>query len=278
MPRSLGIAFVLAGLLPPNLAAETPEFHWKSGQVLTYRVAQTTTAVESLNDADPMTTTTQLNLTKRWQVTDVSAEGVATLQMSLVALRMETRPPRGEPMIFDSAKPESATDGLREELARYVGPPIVIVQIDRLGRLVAVKECRFGPPSRLESDLPFKLILPGGAMTAGQSWERTFAIKLDPPHGAGESHDAIQKYTCKSVADGSAVIAMSTELKSPPESASDRLPLLPLLARGDVVFDVSRGRLREVRLQNQHELTNHRGQGSRYVLKTDSVETLIESK
>ena len=34
---------------------------------------QTTTAVERLKDAEPMTTTTQLDLMKRWQVTEVDA-------------------------------------------------------------------------------------------------------------------------------------------------------------------------------------------------------------
>ena len=65
-----------------NAPAAEPRFQWKTGQALTYRVSQSTTAVEALTgkDASVTTVTTQLDLVKRWQVLAVDASGTATLQ------------------------------------------------------------------------------------------------------------------------------------------------------------------------------------------------------
>src|SRR5436189_1229065 len=99
--------------------AQVPQFRWQTGQVLTYRVSQTTTAVETVKDGT-LTTTTQLDLVKRWQVVAVDAAGTATLQMTLASLRMETKPPSGDPILFDSANLATSHEQLREEMQKYI--------------------------------------------------------------------------------------------------------------------------------------------------------------
>jgi len=278
MRHELSLAIMFSGLTFSEASAQAPTFHWKAGHALSYRVSQTTTAVERLKDAEPMTTTTQLDLKKRWQVVDVDAAGTATLQMSLESLRMETRPPRGETMLFDSAQPDKSSEGMKEELSKYVGPVLTIVRIDARGKLVGVKESKFGSESRLQCDLPFKLVLPAAAVAAGQSWERAYAIKLEPPQGAGESFDAVQKYTCKAAANGQLTVGVLTEVKSIPEAAAERLPLLPLMPSGDLHFDAANGRLKAVRYQFAHEVANHRGDGSNYSLKSTYAEDLLDAR
>jgi hypothetical protein len=167
---------------------------------------------------------------------------------------------------------------LREELAKYIGPTLTVVQMDARGQLVAVKESQFGPASRLHSDLPFKVVLPATPIAAGQTWDRTYSIKMEPPQGAGETFDAVQKYTCKAGANGQFTIGITTEVKNAPEAAAERLPLLPLMPTGDLYFDMANGRLRAVRFQFQHELNEHRGEGSKYLLKTTYSEDLVEVK
>jgi hypothetical protein len=277
MKRGWLLAPLAALALAPAAPAQAPQFRWKAGQALTYRVSQTTTAVETLKDSAPLTTTSQLDLVKRWQVTGVDAAGTATLQMTLVSLRMETKPPQGEALVFDSAQPAKSSAGLSEEMAKYVGPPLTVVQVDARGRLVAVKESKFGPESRLQADLPFKLVLPEAPLAAGQAWERSYAIKLEPPQGAGESYDAVQKYACKAVANGLATVGLTTEVKGP-EAAAERLPLLPLTPQGDLYFDTANGRLRAVRYQTRQELAEHRGEGSKYQFQSVYSEDLIDAK
>jgi hypothetical protein len=257
--------------------AQNPQFRWRSGQVLTYRVSQSTEAVETLKE-QTLKTTNKLDLVKRWQVTAVDGAGTATLQMTLASLRMEINSPSGETLLFDSANPAKSHEQLRDEMAKYVGPPLAVVRIDVRGQLVEVKECKFGPESRLHSDLPFKLVLPAEPIAVGKIWDRSYQIKLDPPQGTGESFDATQKFTCRMVANGTAVVHIATLLKTPPESAADKLPLLPLLPEGDVSFDTTSGQLRAVRYQFGQDLSEHRGEGSKYQFKSSYTEDLIESK
>src|SRR5437588_12723046 len=121
--------------------------------------------------------------------------------MTLASRRMETKTPNGETLLFDSAKPAESTEALRDDMTKYIGPPLTIVRMDARGQLVQVKESKFGPESRLESDLPFKLVLPAGPLAVGRAWDRTYTIKLEPPQGAGETFAATQRYTCTGAAN-----------------------------------------------------------------------------
>ena len=85
--------------------------------------------------------------------------------------------------------------------------------------MVEVKDSKFGPASRYENELPFVGVLPADGPKAGQEWQRDYKITLEPPAGAGEKYDAVQKYVCKSVTDGLAVAAVTTSLKTQPPPA-----------------------------------------------------------
>jgi hypothetical protein len=277
MSRRWSLTILAACTFAGAAPAQAPQFRWKAGQVLTYRVSQYTDAVETLKE-QTLKTAVRLDLVKRWQVVNVDADGTATLQMTLTKLRMENRPPSGDPLIFDSADPDKSHEQLREEMAKYVGPPLTIVRIDARGRLVEVKESKFGPESRLQSDLPFKLVLPDAAFAAGQKWERSYQIKLDPPQGTGETFDAVQAYACKAIGNNLAQVHLTTTLKAQPDAAADRLPLLPLLPEGDLYFDAANGVLKAVRYQFGQDLDEHRGEGSKYQFKSTYSEDLIDGK
>src|SRR6516165_12804602 len=90
MIRSWSLA-VLGGLALVSAApAQTKawQFRWQLGQVLTYRVEHSTSVTE-VTGGKKAETTAKHNLVKRWQVLAVDGQGVATLQMSLMALHYE---------------------------------------------------------------------------------------------------------------------------------------------------------------------------------------------
>src|SRR5437016_305651 len=146
IPRHfLALASVL--VLGSTVSAQAPaRLRWQTGQVLIYKVEHTTTATEIAGD-NKSETKTKLNLTKRWQVLAVDASGVATLQQSLAALRLETVVPGGETLLFDSAAPDKSTPQLRDAMTKYVGTPLATLRVDVLGRVLEVKESKFGPAS-----------------------------------------------------------------------------------------------------------------------------------
>src|SRR5438132_170008 len=99
--RGYGVA-VLVGLAlsAPASAQGTPwRFRWQPGQVLSYRVASVTTVSEAVR-GDRSETTSKVSLLKQWKVLAVDAAGVATLELTLTALRNEQTRPGGEVLLF----------------------------------------------------------------------------------------------------------------------------------------------------------------------------------
>jgi hypothetical protein len=272
------VVLVFSAFVSGAAAQTSPwRFRWQQGQVMMYRIEQTMTASETLTEGRTESKT-KANLVKRWRVESVDAAGVATLQMSLDKLRIETTTPGGETLLFDSADLAKSNPQMKEQMGRYVGTPLAILRLDARGKLVDVKKSDFGPASRFEADLPFQLVLPDDGMRVGQSWERAYKVTLEPPQGTGEKYDAVQRYTCKAVAGTGATITLATTLKTQPESLLDRVPLLQLQPEGEIVFDAQSGLMRSARLAIDKELKNHQGEGTSYRFQRLYTEEYVGNK
>lgn len=275
MLRACFLALLTGLLLAPAVPAQTPwRLRWQPGQVLTYRVEQVTSATDIAPDSK-VETATRLNLVKRWQVLAVDAQGVGTLQLSTPVLRIETTTPKGEVLLFDSADLEKSTPQMREQLLQYVNQPLAVIRMDAKGQVIEVKECKFGTPSRFESDLPFVVALPDEGPRMGQAWERSYRITLDPPQGTGEKYDAIQQYVCKSITADAATVSVTTLVKTLPDSLVDRIPLLQMQPEGEVVFDPRTGFMRSARTRIDKTLTGHQGEGSSYRFQSNYTEEFV---
>jgi hypothetical protein len=265
MFRAAFLGLVWGLLYVPVLTAQTngTMFRWEQGQVLRYRVEHITSASETA-DNKTNETKTRLNLMKRWQVLEVDPAGIATIELSLTALRLETTTPNGSVLSFDSNNSDTSDPQMSEQLKKFVGQPLAVLRVDGLGKVVQIKESRHGPASRFESEPPFVLVFPEGALQEGSRWERSYKITLEPPQGTGDKYDAAQQCVCKSVNQGVAAIALTTTLKTQPESVLDRVPLLQLQPEGEVIFDLQAGRLKSANMHVDKELAGHQGKGSSY--------------
>ena len=275
MARGTYLIVVACLSLPATASAQGDgwRFRWQKGQALAYQAEHVTTASETVAGTKTETTTT-LRHVKLWQVLDVDASGVATLQMSLKSLRFELDSPRAK-LAFDSAEPGKSDPQLREQMGRYVGQPLAVLRIDPYGRVVEVKESRHGPATRFEAELPFTLVLPAAAPKPGQSWERNYQITLEPPQGTGEKHAATQRFVCQEVKGTTATLTFATTLKQPPEAAADQIPLFQMLPEGVVEFDTAAGCLQSATLKIEKDLTNHQGEGSSYRFRSRYVEKRV---
>jgi hypothetical protein len=235
-------------------------FHFQEGRVLTYQVEHQTAVAEVVGGMK-VATASHLKLTKRWQVLGVDRQGVATLRLTLAAMRTEQTRPDGEKLVYDSADLEHSTPALKDYMGKFLNEPLAILKVDASGKVVEVVK---SVANRFDSELPFIVFLPAAAVQPGQSWERPFRVVLDPPEGTGEKYDAVQKYSCKAVDDNTAAFSLTTAFKAMPESLMDQIPLLRKQPQGDIVFDVRDGRLQSARLVIDRELRNHQGKGSTY--------------
>ena len=268
----VGLALaVVAEAQSPNV-----RFRWQRGQVLAYRVEHSTKASEIAGGKTTETSSKLANI-KRWQVIDVDGDGVATVQLSLAALRVQTTTPAGETLMFDSAKPEESNQRMREQLGKYVGSVLAVLRVDGRGKVLEVKSCSFGPASRFESELPFVIELPEAGPTPGQEWQRNYLATLEPPQGAGEKFEATQRYMCKGRDQATAAIAFTTSLKTPMDQP-DQAPLFQMLPDGEVIFDLENGRLRSAHVKIDKELKGHLGEGTSYRFQSDYVEEYMGDK
>jgi hypothetical protein len=246
--------------------------HWQPGQVLVYRAEHDIQANEVVG-VEKIANKSRLSVTKRWEVASVDSAGIATIQLTLLRLRSEFTRPDGEVVIFDSADPK--TTETKDQLSRYVGPVLAVLRIDAWGKVVEVRESKFGAASRFESELPFVAVLPTGELKTGTAWERTYQITLEPPQGTGEKYAAMQRYRCNGVAGSLVTLALTTELKSAPEAAGDRVPLAQSLPAGEVVFDMRAGRLHSATLKVDQEIKGHQGEGSSYHFQSNYTEQYV---
>ncbi len=238
--------------------------------MLTYRVTHDTTVTEVVDRAKRRFTS-QLELLKRYRVSDVDAQGIATLEYSVAAMRTKQTRPGGDVLRFDSADPAKSTPELRDQLGKYVGTTLAVLRIDVNGTVIAVKK---GPAHHL-AEPPFSLVLPDRMpILEGASWTRNFDVTLDPPLGTGEKHAAQQALHCTKLANGKATIALKTSFAKMPEAVQERIPLVQKEAQGEVVFDTAAGRVLRVRLTVDRTLMNHQGEGSSYRYESTYAEEL----
>src|SRR5229473_1319131 len=159
--RGNGLAILIGVVLVNSAAAQTvARFAWKQGQILTYRVDQSTSASDVVEEKTTETGS-KMTTVKRWQVLGVDQTGVATLQLSVISLHFEVKTPKGETLMFDSTQPDKSDPQLREQMAKYVGPPLAVLHMDASGRVVEVKESKQAPASRLDQ-LPLLEMQPDG--------------------------------------------------------------------------------------------------------------------
>jgi hypothetical protein len=274
MVRSVMASLLGVLTLTALASAAPPQLRWTTGQTLVYKAEQVTQAVETLGD-DKSETRSRLNLGKRWQVVAVDANGIATLQLTLTSMRLETVTPSGTTMLFDSTAPDKSTPAMRDQLSKFVGAPLAVLRVDGYGRVLEVKESKFGSASRYEVEPPFGGVLPGALPQVGQGWDRTYQITLEPPQGTGEKFAAVQHYACKAVTPAALTVGVTTEVKNLPAAPGDQVPLLQLQPQGEIVYDLQNGRLQKANLVIDRTLANHQGEGSNYRLVSSYVEEYV---
>ncbi len=239
------------------------KFHWQPGLTLSYKVAQATKAIEVTGNGSSETKT-KLNLIKQWRSPGCGrcrnrhfdSYGYLHAHGDIATLGRNTHLRFGRPHGWRCRVASSDGQICRSNDCRSA--------LDDRGKVVEVKESKFGPPSRFDAELPFQMVLPGEPAREGVAWNRTYSLKLDPPHGAGETYECVQAFRCKQVTPTSVLVSCQTTIPKLPENAQDQVPLLQNQTQGEVVFDVENGRLDAAVIQVNKELKDHQGKDSSY--------------
>lgn len=256
----------------PAFAQGAWQYRWVKGQTLTYKIKHVTNVTEVL-ETSKNTSDSQLDLVNRWSVLDVDAKGIATLQLTLLAMRNEQKRANGDTLLYDSQNPDKSTPELREQMKKYIGSTLAVLRIDGNGRVHEVKQ---GSAASFEAEPPFLIIFPAAKPEAGQAWRRPYSVVLDPPYGTGEKYEAEQRIQCSEIKNGKATLTIATQFKTMPDNMRERIPLVQKDVQGEVVFDVNAGRMLSARLSTDKTIENHQGKGSSYRFKSEYSRVLAE--
>lgn len=255
--------------------AAAPRFQWVEGQVLAYKVTQTTTATDKATDST-VEGASKLALTKQWKVLGVETGGVATLELKITAMRFEMKDAKGKWLVYDSTN-VAQTDKEMKDFEKYINTPVALVRIDTLGKVVQVKEVKLGQASSFDKELPFVIVLAEAEKKTGETWERSYQISLDPPQGTGEKYDARQLFTASSADSDKLVIQFTTAVPKLPATPMDQIPLLQAQTDGMVTFDIKSGRMEKAIVNVDKEVKDHRGKDSSYHFQTSYTIKLVEN-
>ncbi len=272
MKRALRLVTVFCGigLACGSVQAGAWTFHWQKGQVLTYRVEHVTKVTDVL-PGSRLVMVSKLNLVKRWEIDSVDDQGAATMRLKVVAMRNEQSRPNAEPLIFDSEHPDKSTPELHAQMSKFIGKVLAVLRVDAQGNVVKTLE---GSATQFASDLPFLIRLPIAEPKEGQHWERPFDVTLAPPFGTGEKYQGVQQCQVAKLANGQGQLQVTTTIKDMPQSPAAQLPLVQKQSAGEVVFDVTGGRVLRADLRVEREITGHQGAGSSYRFESRYIEQL----
>ena len=273
---------ILAALTFTTAApAQEPRFRFAVGDRFPTTVDQTTTVTETRPAdgkklAETLTSSVKIKLTRRWVVREVDAGGIATLDLTLSAMKQQIMPaaPPGEkvePIGVDSATPEG-----QAALKGVLNQVMVTAKLDSTGHLLSAEGKNGASTGRLGAEPPFRLVWPTTPVTANVPWTRAATLTLDPPHGTGEKLELTQTFTLKGSRDGIWVVGLTTAPKVEPTDPAMKLAVAPVLWEGEIFYDPAAARVTGCKLQVMREVADFAGPGTKFRYESSLVETAVK--
>jgi len=214
-------------------------YAFSKGDMLASRIehrALTETTMNGLTES----VETMTDSTRTWQVTDLDADGVATLEQSVEDVTMTSRSSeRGEVRWSSSgeAAPPPGYEGVRASLR----VPLVRLRVTPDGRVLERRELR-PCPQAASGDLvivPF----PNEPIEEGHMWTIASEVVVEVPNGPRKAVRTRLRYRLEAVREGVATIAVDTTVLTPLDNPQLEARLLERIWNGTIRFDIERGRI-----------------------------------
>lgn len=269
------LALALAAV-PLSAQDATLRYRWNKGEEVRYRITLDTNSTVTGTPVGEMQVDQTLTQTIKVLVDDVTGDGTATLRQTFESVKMEMNGPMGR-LSYDTAAPRTdpnpMVQPLKQVLGAMVGETITVVQAadgtvrkvegssaivekiaSGLGEDPAAAALTQGLKSMLSDDAMRATLeqsfskLPANPVKTGDTWNGELSIGNDM---IGKIVGAVT-FTLKELegaADArTARIAVSMQMKqvtAPPAGPNDmKVTLGDARGEGEMVFDVSRGRIR----------------------------------
>ncbi|MEM8734158.1 MAG: hypothetical protein AAGG44_08045 [Planctomycetota bacterium] len=211
---------------------------------------------------------------KVWSVTDVNEKGEMTFEYRINQVQLTQSVGSGEAISYDSASDEEVPDVFKP-VAETVGRPLATVTINPRGQVVdRDKELKTPQLGMGELTIP----LPEEAVAIGGRWSVPREVRVKLESGAYKKIKVRELYTLEKVATGVATIRIVTQPLTPVNDPAVESQLIQQLSKGELKFDIDKGRLIAKRLDWSEEVVGFRGPETSLRYDGKFVETLLPQK
>jgi hypothetical protein len=232
-------------------------YKFRLGDVLRYSVKYSND-IESTIDGTSQQAETMSESIKAWKVTDVLPNGEIEFVHLVEHIRMSNRVPNRAVTDYDSQRDKTPPPGF-EQAARAVGVPLSVLRIKPSGEIVARVEKH--PQPEVTDDMPITLRLPDGPIAVGEEWDESYDVAVDQKSGAQQQVRTRRVCQLETVQNGIATISVEYQVLTP-VSAFVESQLVERMAKGNVRFDIAKGRIASQQLDVDRRVLGFSGDSS----------------
>lgn len=262
-----GLALGVTGSLS---AEETYQLRYKFApeQVLSY-VSQNDAALVIQHDQAKEEPRHTEMMIRTMRVTSVGPDGVANLDLSIDRAYM-TATSDGETVVYDSDHPEKASEEFAEVNEATRKP--IQMRVTSLGKGLPL-DAQADP---VNNDL--LILLPEEAVSVGGTWKEKFESGVQVDAKTEKLMRPLKlerRFTLKSVENGIATIAMTTECLSPRVDPFQEAQVMQRKPAGTLKFDIARGCLVDRELKIDQRAVGFQGVGTQMAIRTVKIDRLV---
>jgi len=271
-----------AGPAPGAAAGQTYLLRYKisKGDVLRWEISHQVDFDTTVNGTTQRAKTYSKS-TKVWRVTDVQPGGKFTFQHIVEDSAMWQELTGRARVEWDSKKDATVPSGY-ESIAASLGKPLYLVEMDTQGKLLQKISQKPGKPVEEEDlgddDSQMTLPLPKDAVPLGFAWHFPFDIKLPVDGGGVKIYKAREKFQLMTVKDGVATVSIETQVLTPVRDPAVESQLIQRGGRGEVKFDIAKGRVVSQQVDVDKSVVGFRGPASSIHYVSRFTERLLDGE
>jgi hypothetical protein len=230
------------------------QYKMQAGETIVTRVehfAETRTKMAEHDESSRSQTTSK----KVWEVKSVDGEGNMTFEYRIDSVRLSQSVGEGEQQTYDSST-DSEVPAMFRPVAETVGKPLATICINPRGQVVE-RDNDLKTPQLGMGDLTIPL--PADPIAVGDRWSVPREIRVKLENGDHKKIKVRELYSLEKVSTGVATIAIVTQPLTPVNDPAVESQLIQQLSKGEIRFDIDRGRLISKRLDWSEEVVGFRG-------------------
>jgi hypothetical protein len=248
------------------------QYKLRAGESLYSKVihfAETRTKMSDHEESSSSRTTSE----KVWEVKSVDEKGNMTFEYRILSVDLAQRVGEKDEIKYSSESDSSAPDVFKK-VAETVNKPLGLVTINPRGQVTSRDKDTKNPQLGMgELTIP----LPEEPIAVGSEWSvpREMRVKLED--GTQKTIKVRELYTLEKVSAGVATIRIESQPLTPINDPAVESQLIQQLSKGQIKFDIDRGRMLSKQLDWDEEAIGFRGDNTSLKYDAKFTEELLST-